>query len=41
VGQAAYAWSREWAMRDEDVVRRRTTLALRGLAVGDTSALVR
>jgi glycerol-3-phosphate dehydrogenase len=40
-GQAAYAWSREWATRDEDVVRRRTTLALRGLAVGDTSALVR
>ncbi len=39
--QAAYAWSREWATTDEDVLRRRTTVALRGLTVGDTSSVVR
>jgi glycerol-3-phosphate dehydrogenase len=33
VAQAEYAWSREWATRPEDVTRRRTTLALRGLDV--------
>jgi glycerol-3-phosphate dehydrogenase len=30
--QALYARTREWALTDEDVFRRRTTLALRGLA---------
>jgi glycerol-3-phosphate dehydrogenase len=32
VAQAVYARAREWACTDEDVYRRRTTLALRGLA---------
>jgi glycerol-3-phosphate dehydrogenase len=30
--QLAYAWAREWACTEEDVLRRRTTLALRGLS---------
>jgi glycerol-3-phosphate dehydrogenase len=30
--QVAYAWAREWACTDEDVLRRRTTLGLRGLS---------
>jgi glycerol-3-phosphate dehydrogenase len=29
--QIAYAWAREWACTDDDVMRRRTTLGLRGL----------
>ena len=33
VAQAVYARRREWACRPEDVLRRRTTLALRGLGV--------
>lgn len=31
IGQLAYAREHEWACTDEDVLRRRTTLALRGL----------
>jgi len=30
--QAVYAVEREWARNPEDILRRRTTLALRGLA---------
>ena len=37
--QATYAWAREWACTEEDVFRRRTTLALRGLGVADTEPL--
>jgi glycerol-3-phosphate dehydrogenase len=37
--QAVYAAEHEWAHRPEDVLRRRTTLALRGLAVDDARAL--
>jgi glycerol-3-phosphate dehydrogenase len=33
--QALYARDVEWAFRPEDVLRRRTTLALRGLASED------
>ncbi len=33
VAQAVYARRREWACRPEDILRRRTTLALRGLDV--------
>jgi glycerol-3-phosphate dehydrogenase len=33
--QALYARTREWALTDEDVFRRRTTLALRGLTTAD------
>ena len=29
--QVAYAYRREWAVTPEDILRRRTTLALRGL----------
>ncbi|HZV51109.1 MAG TPA: glycerol-3-phosphate dehydrogenase C-terminal domain-containing protein [Candidatus Dormibacteraeota bacterium] len=34
-GQVRYALEREWACTVEDVVRRRTTLALRGLATAE------
>ena len=34
--QAVYAREREWACTPEDILRRRTTLALRGLEVSDT-----
>jgi glycerol-3-phosphate dehydrogenase len=37
--QVVYARSREWACTDEDVFRRRTTLALRGLAPVDVEKL--
>jgi len=33
--QVAYAYRREWAVTPEDVLRRRTTLALRGIDAGD------
>jgi glycerol-3-phosphate dehydrogenase len=33
--QVAYAYRREWAVTAEDVLRRRTTLALRGLDLSD------
>ena len=39
VAQAVYARRSEWAVRPEDVLRRRTTLALRGLTVPDLEAL--
>jgi len=35
VAQALYARDVEWACRPEDILRRRTTLALRGLSDGD------
>ena len=38
--QAVYARDFEWARRPEDVLRRRTTLALRGLATPDVVAKV-
>jgi glycerol-3-phosphate dehydrogenase len=38
--QAAYAVEHEWARNPEDVLRRRTTLALRGLADADTTRRV-
>jgi glycerol-3-phosphate dehydrogenase len=37
--QAVYARSREWACTSEDVLRRRTTLALRGLALPEADKL--
>jgi glycerol-3-phosphate dehydrogenase len=40
VAQAVYARDVEWARRPEDVLQRRTTLALRGLATEETVALV-
>jgi len=40
VAQAVYARDFEWARRAEDVLRRRTTLALRGLAAEETVASV-
>ncbi len=40
VAQAAFAVSDEWASTAEDVLRRRTTVALRGLADGQTVARV-
>jgi glycerol-3-phosphate dehydrogenase len=39
--QVLYARDREWAVEPEDVLRRRTTLALRGLASRDVEARVR
>jgi glycerol-3-phosphate dehydrogenase len=38
--QVAYAYRREWAVTAEDVLRRRTTLALRGLALPDARDLI-
>jgi glycerol-3-phosphate dehydrogenase len=38
--QAVYARRYEWACRPEDILRRRTTLALRGLALPDPQMLV-
>lgn len=38
--QAAYAVDQEWALTPEDVLRRRTTLALRGLATAEVEARV-
>jgi glycerol-3-phosphate dehydrogenase len=40
VAQVVYAREREWAVDAEDVLRRRTTLALRGLASPDVRARV-
>jgi glycerol-3-phosphate dehydrogenase len=40
VAQAVYARDFEWARRPEDVLRRRATLALRGLAAEETVALI-
>ena len=40
VAQAVYAARFEWACRPEDVLRRRTTLALRGLASPDAVGLI-
>ena len=39
--QALYAVTHEWARTPEDVLRRRTTVALRGLATPDADAAVR
>jgi glycerol-3-phosphate dehydrogenase len=39
--QVLYARDREWAVDAEDVLRRRTTLALRGLASPGVEARVR
>jgi len=39
VAQAVYARAAEWACTPEDVLRRRTTLALRGLTVADVSGV--
>jgi glycerol-3-phosphate dehydrogenase len=39
-GQVAHAADREWACSVEDVVRRRTTLAVRGLATPDVREAV-
>jgi glycerol-3-phosphate dehydrogenase len=41
MAQAAYAIDREWAMTVEDLARRRTTLALRGLAGEEVRARLR
>jgi glycerol-3-phosphate dehydrogenase len=38
--QAVYAAEREWARNPEDILRRRTTLALRGLADADLTSRV-
>jgi glycerol-3-phosphate dehydrogenase len=38
--QARYARTHEWALRPDDVLRRRTTLALRGLATPDVVSRV-
>jgi glycerol-3-phosphate dehydrogenase len=38
--QALYARNAEWARSPDDIVRRRTTLGLRGLADGETTAAV-
>lgn len=38
--QALYAASHEWALGPDDVLRRRTTVALRGLATADVEARV-
>ncbi|HET8556770.1 MAG TPA: glycerol-3-phosphate dehydrogenase C-terminal domain-containing protein, partial [Gaiellaceae bacterium] len=38
--QAVYAAEREWARTPEDILRRRTTLALRGLADADLTRRV-
>jgi glycerol-3-phosphate dehydrogenase len=38
--QVVYARTREWACTTEDVFRRRTTLALRGLAPADAERLI-
>jgi glycerol-3-phosphate dehydrogenase len=38
--QVVYAREREWAVDADDVLRRRTTLALRGLATADVRARV-
>jgi len=40
VAQVVYARDREWAVDAEDVLRRRTTLALRGLATPDVRSRV-
>jgi len=40
VAQAVYARDVEWACRPEDILRRRTTVALRGLADAEAVALV-
>jgi glycerol-3-phosphate dehydrogenase len=39
VAQAAYAREAEWACTPEDVLRRRTTLALRGLTLADVAGI--
>jgi len=39
VAQALYAREAEWACTPEDVLRRRTTLALRGLTVADVACI--
>ena len=39
VAQGVYAWEREWAVREDDVLARRTTVALRGLSVTGVAAL--
>ena len=39
VAQAVYAWEAEWACTPEDVLRRRTTLALRGLTAADVASI--
>jgi glycerol-3-phosphate dehydrogenase len=41
VAQVVYARDREWATEPEDVLRRRTTLALRGRATAEVEARVR
>jgi glycerol-3-phosphate dehydrogenase len=38
--QAVYARTHEWALRPEDILYRRTTLGLRGLAAADVPSLV-
>src|SRR5205085_2655774 len=38
--QAVYARTHEWASSPDDILRRRTTLALRGLAGADLAARV-
>lgn len=38
--QVAYAQTREWAMTAEDVIRRRTTLGLRGLGLSEPDKLI-
>jgi len=40
IAQAVYAREAEWACFPEDILRRRTTLAIRGLADGETTAVV-
>jgi glycerol-3-phosphate dehydrogenase len=39
IAQAVYAREAEWACTPEDVLRRRTTLALRGLTVADVAGI--
>jgi glycerol-3-phosphate dehydrogenase len=39
VAEAVYARETEWACTPEDVLRRRTTLALRGLTVADVAGI--
>jgi glycerol-3-phosphate dehydrogenase len=40
VAQAVYAREAEWACTAEDLLRRRTTLSLRGLTVADADRLL-
>ena len=39
VAQAVYAREAEWACTPEDVLRQRTTLALRGLTAADVASI--